>query len=97
MLVTDKKQLRDSRLSSSNPLQLQLAKRSGLKKKKMLHRILLKIQTQYEITGNQKLQEKQAIVNDSHRSIVKKPVQNKVRRLLFKGKIEWNEHIKNKN
>ena len=33
MIVTDKKQLRDSRLSSSNPLQLQLAKRSGLKKK----------------------------------------------------------------
>lgn len=34
MIVTDKKQLRDSRLSSSNPLELQLAKRSGLKKEK---------------------------------------------------------------
>lgn len=33
MIVTDKKQLRDSRLSSSNPLELQLAKRSGLEKK----------------------------------------------------------------
>lgn len=56
MIVTDKKQLRDSRLSSSNPLELQLAKRSGLKKeKKMLHRILMKMETCYEITGNQKL------------------------------------------
>ena len=55
MIVTDKKQLRDSRLSSSNPLELQLAKRSGLEKKKMLHRILMKMETCYEITGNQKL------------------------------------------
>ena len=76
MIVTDSKQLRDSRLSWSNPLELQLAKRSGLKKK-MFHRIIMKMETWYEITGNQKLQEKQTIVNDSHWSIVKKPVQNK--------------------
>lgn len=63
----------------------------------MFHRIIMKMETWYEITGNQKLQEKQTIVNDSHRSIVKKPVQDKVRRFLFKVKIEWNEHIKNKN
>lgn len=52
----------------------------------------------YEITGNQKLQEKQTTVNDSHRSIVKKPIQDKIRRLwCLRRKTEEKEYIKNKN
>ena len=59
----------------------------------MLHRIITIIETleeiRYEITGNQKLQEKQTTANDSHRSIVKKPIQDKIRRLwCLRRKIE---------